>query len=181
MLVGKPKGCRLRSARDTVSSERAQARSVSHLAAFRRHRFLVLALLVGPLGGLALHIALRLGVLEGPHPSLDWPMLVNSLLLAPVLEELVFRGGVQEVLDRTAFGRLHVPGGVSVGNVLTSILFSAAHLMATSSWLAASIFFPSVMLGRLKQLYPSLLPAMLVHAWYNVCYLTAGNTWLSVS
>ncbi len=150
-----------------------------HLAAFRRHGFLLLALLVGPLGGSALHIAWQLGVLDAPHPSFDWPMLVNSLLLAPVLEELVFRGGIQEVLDRTAYGRLHLPGGVSVGNVLTSILFSAAHLMVTSPWLAASIFFPSLMFGRLKQLYPSLLPAMLVHAWYNACYLTAGSPWLS--
>ena len=53
--------------------------------------------------------------------------------------------------------------------------------MVTPPWLAASIFFPSVVFGRLKQLYPSLLPAMLVHAWYNVCYLSAGNTWFSLS
>ncbi|MGZ8283627.1 MAG: CPBP family glutamic-type intramembrane protease, partial [Allosphingosinicella sp.] len=62
----------------------------------------------------------------------------------------------------------------SVGNVLTSLLFSAAHLMAAPAWLAGAAFFPSLVFGRLKQLYPSLLPVVLVHAWFNVCYLTAG-------
>ncbi len=117
------------------------------------------------------------GALTLPHPSSGWSALATSLLLAPVLEELVFRGGIQDVLDRTPWGRLAVLGGVSVGNVLTSLLFSAAHLMMAPAWLAAAIFFPSLVFGRLKQLYPSLLPAMLVHAWYNACYLTAGTVW----
>ncbi len=147
---------------------------MSHLADLRGHRFLVLALLVGPLASSGLHVATHLGAVEIPHPNLDWATLVNLLLLAPVLEELVFRGGVQEALDRTPFGRLYLAGGVSVGNVLASALFSVAHLLVDPPWLAASVFFPSLVFGRLKQVYPSLLPAMLVHTWYNVCYLAAG-------
>jgi membrane protease YdiL (CAAX protease family) len=148
---------------------------VSRLADVRRHRFLILALLAGPLAISGLRIASHLGALEIPRRSLDWATVVNLLLLAPVLEELVFRGGVQGALDRTPFGRRYLAGGVSVGNALASALFSAAHLLVDSPWLAASIFFPSLVFGRLKQLYPSLLPAMLVHAWYNACYLIAGN------
>ena len=151
------------------------------LADVRRHRFLIFALLVGPLGSSALHVAAHFGAPELPPLSLDWVTLVNTMLLAPVLEELVFRGGIQSVLERTAFGRHEPVGGVSVGNVLTSVLFSAAHLLVSPPWLAASIFFPSMVFGRLKQLYPSLLPAMLVHAWYNLCYVAAGSPWLSLS
>ena len=151
------------------------------LADLDRHRFLILALLVGPLVSSALYIASRLGALDVPRLGFDWTTLVNTLLLAPVLEELVFRGGVQSVLDRTTFGRLGILRGVSVGNVLTSILFAAAHLLVNPPWLAASIFFPSLVFGRLKQLYPSLLPAMFVHAWYNLCYVAAGNAWLFLS
>jgi len=134
----------------------------------------VLSLLAGPVGGLALYVGDHLGALALPHARFGWAGLAISLLLAPMLEELVFRGGIQDALDRTPWGRLCVFGGLSVGNVLTSLLFSAAHLMAAPAWLAGAIFFPSLVLGRLKQLYSSLVPVVLVHAWFNVCYLTAG-------
>jgi membrane protease YdiL (CAAX protease family) len=155
-------------------------RSVSHLTDLHRHGFLVLAMLAGPLGGAVLHGASHLGQLEVPRLVFDGATLVNAFLLAPVLEELVFRAGIQSMLEGTALGRLSVPGGVSLDNVLTSVLFSAAHLMVGPPWLAASIFFPSIVLGRLKQLYPSLLPVILVHAWYNVCYFATDGTRLSL-
>jgi membrane protease YdiL (CAAX protease family) len=150
-------------------------RETSDLARSRRRSFLILALLAGPLGSLALHIASHLGGMKLPHLNPGASTLLTLLLLAPVLEELVFRGGVQDVLDRTALGRPYVVSGLGVGNLLTSALFAAVHLIAFPSWLAATVFFPSLMFGRLKQLYSSLLPAMLVHAWYNACFLALLN------
>lgn len=167
-------GCRLRSALATASSAEATARSVVAPAGSSWHRFLVLSLLAGPVGSLALYVGAHLAALTLPHARFGWAGLAMSLLLAPMLEELVFRGGIQDVLDRTPWGRLGVFGGLSVGNVLTSLLFSAAHLMAAPAWLAGATFFPSLVLGRLKQMYSSLVPVVLVHAWFNVCYLTAG-------
>jgi membrane protease YdiL (CAAX protease family) len=125
-------------------------------------------------GGLALYVGAHLGSLTLPHARPGWAGLAVSLLFAPILEELVFRGGIQDVLDRTPWGRLSVFAGLGVGNVLTSLLFSAAHLMAAPAWLAGATFFPSLVLGRLKQLCSSLVPVVLVHAWFNVCYLTAS-------
>ena len=84
----------------------------------------------------------------------------------------MFRGGVQEWLDRTALG-----GNVTVGNVVTSALFAAAHLASTAPWLAAAIVLPSLLLGRIKQLYRSLVPVVLLHAWFNVCYLCLAAGW----
>jgi membrane protease YdiL (CAAX protease family) len=139
-----------------------------------RHRFLILALLAGPLGSSALYFAPHVGLPEMPQPSLGWAALANALVLAPVLEELVFRGGIQGVLDRTRFGACGASMGVSVGNLLTSVFFSAAHLITAPAWLAAGVFLPSLVFGRLKQLYQSLVPAILVHAWYNACYLAAS-------
>lgn len=150
---------------------------MGRLADARRHRFLILALLAGPIGSAALHLAAQAAALRLPAISLDGMALVKALLLAPVLEELVFRGGVQSLLDRTAAGRGLIAPGVTVGNVLTSALFAAAHLWVAPPALAAAIFLPSLIFGRLRQLYSSLLPAMLVHAAYNACYLGAGIAW----
>jgi len=147
------------------------------LSAARRHRFLILALLAGPLGGALLYLAAHAVGLRLPAVSLSGVSLVKALLLAPVLEELIFRGGIQTLLDRTARGARPVVRGVTVGNVLTSALFAAAHLWVAPLALAAAIFLPSLVFGRLRQLYPSLLPAMVVHAVYNGCYLVTGMTW----
>ena len=112
-----------------------------------------------------------------PAVSLSGVSLVKALLLAPVLEELIFRGGIQTLLDRTARGARLVVRGVTVGNVLTSALFAAAHLWVAPLALAAAIFLPSLVFGRLRQLYASLLPAMVVHAVYNGCFLVTGMAW----
>ena len=136
-----------------------------------RRGFLVLALLAGPVGAAVLAAAALLG-LHVPLPARSASTVVTFLLLAPVLEEIVFRGGIQEMLDRTAQGQRVLVAGLTVGNVVTSALFSAAHLASSPPWLAAAVFVPSLLLGRLQQLSRSLVPVVLVHAWYNACYLS---------
>ena len=124
-----------------------------------------------------MYLAANAAGLRLPAVSLSGESLVKVLLLSPVLEELIFRGGVQTLLDRTVFGARLVVRGVTVGNVLTSALFAAAHLWVAPPALAAAIFLPSLVFGRLRQLYASLLPAMVVHAVYNGCYLATGMAW----
>jgi membrane protease YdiL (CAAX protease family) len=124
-----------------------------------------------------LYLAANAAGLRLPAVSLSGESLVKVLLLSPVLEELIFRGGVQTLLDRTVFGARLVVRGVTVGNVLTSALFAAAHLWVAPPALAAAIFLPSLVFGRLRQLYPSLLPAVIVHGVYNACYLATGMAW----
>jgi len=161
----------LPSACAIASSVGPDGRSAKPLAHLGRHRFLAAAVLAGPLGSWLLQLAANVAGLSMPRPGLAWTALVGSLVVAPVLEELVFRGGLQEVLDRTSWGRRRAVPGVSVGNLSTSLVFAAVHLPVTLPWLAVGVVFPSLVFGRLKQLYPSLLPAMLVHAWYNACFL----------
>jgi membrane protease YdiL (CAAX protease family) len=146
---------------------------VSRLADLCRcHGFLILAVLAGPLVSQAMPLAARLIHHELPHSSLDPATLVTSLLLAPVLEELVFRGGVQSALDVTRLGRIR-RAGVTLGNVFTSALFAVAHLFVAPAWFAASVFLPSLVFGRLAQLYRTLLPCILMHVWYNACFIWA--------
>jgi len=101
--------------------------------------------------------------------------LLIMVLVSPALEELVFRAGVQDALERRfGDGRARI-GPISAGNVATSVLFAAAHLMVAPSWLAAATFVPSLVFGHAKTVYRTLWPAILLHAWYNGCYV-AGTS-----
>ena len=156
----------MRSALATASSAAEQAAGAR--VGDGRCGFLLFAVLAGPLGAAALYAAAHAGLqLPLPGPAAG---IVTFLLLAPVLEEIVFRGGVQEMLDRTALGRRAL-GGVTLGNAATSALFAAAHLLSAPPWLAAAVLLPSLVLGRVKQLTSSLVPVVLLHAWFNACYL----------
>jgi membrane protease YdiL (CAAX protease family) len=163
----------LRSAVATAS--RQEPRSAGARAG-DRHGFLVLAVLAGPLGVAALHAGRHFG-LQLPVPAPAALTILTFLLLAPILEEIVFRGGLQEVLDRTALGKLAPVANVTVGNVVTSAAFAAAHLLTAPPWLAAAVFLPSLLLGRVKQLCSTLAPVVLLHAWYNGCYLYFASGW----
>jgi membrane protease YdiL (CAAX protease family) len=138
---------------------------------------LVGAAVCGPVCAfVALHIALVAG-LPIPHaPASPAPLLlIRMLLVAPVLEELVFRGLLQDVLtasrsSKPRFGVARV-GPLSLANVLTSAVFAASHLPYNPPLLACAVFLPSLVFGRLKELYGSLLPSIALHAWYNLAFL----------
>jgi len=93
------------------------------------------------------------------------------LLLAgayPVVEELVFRGGVQGELARW------VPrtrrGPVSAANLATSALFSGLHLLSHPPLWAAAVFLPSLVFGAFRDRRSGVGAPILLHGWYNAGY-----------
>ena len=124
----------------------------------------------------ALHFALAAG-LPTPQVSISanpW-LLIQFLLVAPVLEELVFRGLLQDVLTasrsgRPRFGAAGV-GPFSLANVITSAVFAACHLPHHPPLLACAVFLPSLVFGRVKEMYDSLLPPIALHSWYNLAFV----------
>jgi membrane protease YdiL (CAAX protease family) len=109
-----------------------------------------------------------------PHPTI-WRLLL-LLVAAPVLEELVFRGLIQEWLAAAAARHcLPAIGRMTAANLLTSLAFAACHLPYQTPELACLIVVPSLVFGRLKELHVSLVPAMLMHAWYNAALLVAAG------
>ena len=93
------------------------------------------------------------------------------LLLAgayPVVEELVFRGGVQGELARW------VPrtrrGPVSAANLATSSLFSGLHLLSHPPLWAAAVFLPSLVFGAFRDRRGGVGAPILLHGWYNAGY-----------
>ena len=98
-------------------------------------------------------------------------MLVLSILY-PMLEETVFRGIIQPTFHTRLKGRL---GLFSYANILTSILFSLAHLPNHEPIWALAVFIPSLAFGLLKDIYKTLLAPVALHSYYNAGYfLIAG-------
>ena len=93
---------------------------------FWQDRLFLLALLAGPLSWGILYLFLQ------PEPQWGWPLAAPLAYLMPalvysVLEEIVFRGLIQELVQEYISSRSLGP--VSVANLLTTLLFTAMHFI----------------------------------------------------
>lgn len=106
--------------------------------------------------------------------------LLAILLLAAVLEEVIFRAGVQETLLRRMNAPTGVPRylGLSVANLLTALLFAAAHAWTRSLWLAIGTLAPALLLGWLYERRRKLWPCIALHAGFNLAWWLAAP-WLT--
>jgi len=103
-------------------------------------------------------LELRLRPLLAAAPARD---LVLVAALAGVGEELLFRGVLQGVLARYL--------GPEGGLLIASLLFGAAHCMTPAYFVLAALI--GAYLGWLTQCSANLLPAILVHAFYDLLIL----------
>nr|WP_246312512.1 JDVT-CTERM system glutamic-type intramembrane protease [Aquabacterium terrae] len=96
------------------------------------------------------------------------------LLLYPCLEEWCFRGGLQAWLAARRW-RAGPWFGISIANLLASLLFAAAHLPTRPIALAAATLLPSLLLGAVKERYGRIGPAIGLHAYFNAGLLVDGH------
>jgi membrane protease YdiL (CAAX protease family) len=129
------------------------------------------ALCAGVAVGLALWIWMPAGYARNIWASPT--ALLSFLLWQPALEELLFRGALQGRFLHTGWGARRWLG-VSVANVLASLLFVLLHLLHHAPLWAMAVFPPSLIFGKLRERHTSLLPALLMHSIYNAIYLFAG-------
>ena len=96
-------------------------------------------------------------------------LLLFAVLIYPLLEEIVFRGALQGLLmERLSGKRLpHWLGGLSLANLITSLVFAAMHLFNQSPLWAALIFVPSLVFGWAREATGGLLAPVLLHMFYN--------------
>jgi membrane protease YdiL (CAAX protease family) len=104
-------------------------------------------------------------------------VLFVLLLLAPLLEETVFRRGVHAWALRH-WGRATTrwwawPSPVNVG---VALLFAAAHLLRLPPLLALAVVLPALVVGQMYELTGRLWPCVATHATFNLVWLglTAG-------
>ncbi len=115
-------------------------------------------------------------LVQGRPPDWGWPlraprMALYAVLLYPVVEELVFRGLLQDLASRHL--RAWRLGPLSHANVYTSVLFAAAHFINHPPVWAAAVFVPSLVFGYFKDRTGGLAAPIALHIWYN-----AGYFWL---
>lgn len=105
---------------------------------------------------------------EGIRP--DWKIALSFLLWQPLVEEMLFRGVVQGSARKHAWG-VRTVLGISLANVVTSLLFTAAHLVQHTHLWALAVLAPSLVFGYVRDRYGHILPALILHIAYNACYL----------
>lgn len=136
-------------------------------------RPLAAAALAGPPGAVLAVMLARAGGVDGAAPGRDAATLLLLLVVAPVLEETVFRAGLQSWLQRRAVGGRRV-AGLDAAVLLTALAFAAAHLVHAPPLLAAMVFVPGLAIGEVYRRIGRLRPVIVLHAWYNGCLLAAA-------
>jgi len=94
-------------------------------------------------------------------------VLLLSILLYPIIEEIVFRGVVQDFFSgQVKFNIIFF--GISLANILTSSLFALSHLFNQEPFWALLTFFPSLIFGYFKDRHNNLLSCISLHIFYNL-------------
>ena len=96
--------------------------------------------------------------------------LLQVVVISPVLEEIVFRGGLQNwLLKRDAMCRTRF--GISLANALVSLVFAAMHLLHQPPLWAALVFLPSLVFGWAWERHQTLLSPIALHMLYNAGFI----------
>jgi membrane protease YdiL (CAAX protease family) len=91
---------------------------------------------------------------------------VMAVTVAPLFEEMLFRGFLQPLLSRTF--------GVFAGILVTSVLFGALHAMQYKFvWqYVAAVSLVGAILGVVRYRTGSIITSSLMHACYNLVFVT---------
>lgn len=125
-------------------------------------------------GGAVVALGIRLWIpVEGlkVDPSIGW-IILSTVIVYPVLEELAFRGALQGwLLSRPWGGRSYA--GLTLANVMTTAAFSALHFLYHPPLLSASVAIPSLVFGFFRERDGTVYPSIILHALFNLFYLMA--------
>lgn len=134
---------------------------------FHRDSVFLLLLALGPIVWLSMIGLFTFQPL--PWYAIWSPAFLSVALWQPLCEELLFRGMVQgHLLQSMARQKTWI--GLSTANLLTSLLFSLAHLAGHSVSWSLLVFVPSLCFGFVRDRFGSVYPSLALHAFYNAGY-----------
>lgn len=97
-------------------------------------------------------------------------VILAGIFYYPLLEEILFRGIIQGGLSKKAWGKktyLHL----TIANLLTSVLFTAAHIWYQPVLWALMLIVPSMIFGFFRDRYGSIYPSIGLHMFYNAGFI----------
>lgn len=92
--------------------------------------------------------------------------LLSLIIWQPVIEEVLFRGIIQGQIVKREWGKPSWQG-ITVANVITSVLFAAIHMINHSPLFALGILAPSLVFGYFRDYCNSVFPSIILHSAYN--------------
>ena len=145
---------------------------------FHRDSAFLLLLALGPMVWLAITGLSAFQPL--PWHTLWTPAFLSVALWQPLFEELLFRGAMQGQVLQTRWGQ-KTWLGLSIANLIVSLLFVSAHLASHSISWSLLVFVPSLCFGFVRDRFGSVYPSITLHAFYNGGYfiLTGGISLLN--
>ena len=122
----------------------------------------------------ALLVWLCMYLLFRPTPDPGWPLrepliFLYPALLYPIVEELLFRGLLQDLAHR--YLKPWRLGPLSHANILVSLVFTGLHFINHPPAWAVSVFVPSLIFGFFKDRTGGLTAPILLHVFYNSGYI----------
>ena len=91
---------------------------------------------------------------------------------APVVEEVIFRLGLQQEL----LARLRLP---LAANVATALVFALAHGLSQATWQSLLTLLPALAIGSVYQRSRRVAPCIALHAAFNAFWLVLPSTLFS--
>ena len=104
----------------------------------------------------------------------NWTVIFLMVIWQPLIEEILFRGIIQGSLHKLRWARVRLLG-FSMANYFTTGLFVCAHLAQHSVGWALAVTGPSLLFGHFRERHRQIYSAILLHAFYNACYLFFGT------
>ncbi|MDM5263292.1 JDVT-CTERM system glutamic-type intramembrane protease [Sulfurovum sp. XTW-4] len=134
------------------------------------HKQFGAAVLAAPLFVLLHNTIFQQQLLDLQLVSFDMRSLLFLIIFYPVVEELAFRGVIQEYI---AAKTKEYPSFfyLSIANIVTSLLFVAMHFVHHTPLWAMLVFIPSLVFGYFKEQYGHIGASIFLHMFYNACSL----------
>jgi len=139
-----------------------------HTLAFRRVPFSVAAYWLGIWFVTTTLVVILLSMMERPAENFmalmtaqpHWLMIVATIVMAPLMEECLFRGYLYQAIALT-------PLGATGAVLITSVLFTGMHAQQYTGYGMVQIFVLALVLGLARARSGSLLVPLLIHVTQN--------------
>lgn len=134
-------------------------------------KYLIWAFVLGGLLGLIVAFLQR--VLKVPSPQTFeafafWQIILLFWFGASIQEEIIFRSLIQSVVGRTLNSNATLKWGpLSAAAVIVAVLFAVIHI-PMGAFTACAALVAGVLAGELRTRSSSILPAIIVHAMFNI-------------